>query len=127
MKKLFKLFALLLVCLAVTFTIACEKEVTVDSISVVESTIPESILTTEIDSKIGEIKIDVKKSDDTTEQISLSKNMISEEDYAKLATEGNHEIKVKYEGKELTDGRRSHHEKRGRWQGVLLWRGAKEG
>ena len=102
MKKLFKLFALLLICLAVTFTIACEKEVTVDSISVVESTIPESILTTEIDSKIGEIKIDVKKSDDTTEQISLSKNMISEEDYAKLATEGNHEIKVKYEGKELT-------------------------
>ena len=102
MKKLTKLFALLLVFGIIIFSLACDKEVKVESISVVEESIPTEILLTEVDDKIDDIKIEVKKSDDSVETINLNKSMISEEDYSKLSTEGTHTIKVTYEGKELT-------------------------
>ena len=102
MKKLTKLFALLLVFGIIIFSLACDKEVKVESISVVEESIPTEILLTEVDDKIDDIKIKVKKSDDSVETINLNKYMIYEEDYSKLSTEGTHTIKVTYEGKELT-------------------------
>jgi len=102
MKKLMKLFALLLVFGALVFSLACNDEATVESISVLEDSVPSEILLTEVDDKIDDIKIEVKKSDDSVETINLTKSMISEDDYKKLSTEGTHTIKVTYEGKEVS-------------------------
>ena len=102
MKKLLKLFALLLVFGILAFSVACEDEVTIESISVVESSIPSEVLINDIDEIFNKIKIDVKKSDDSVETINLNKSMISEDDYNKLSAEGEHTIKVTYDGKEVT-------------------------
>ena len=72
--------------------------VVIESISVVSESIPDSILTTEIDDKIDDIKINVLKSDDSTSTVNVNKDMISSSDYESLSTEGTHEITITYEG-----------------------------
>ena len=77
-------------------------EPVIESIQVVESSIPEQIYVDEVNSKLTNIKIKVLKSDDTTEEVNLSTSMISAADLAKLSAEGTHTIKVTYEGLETS-------------------------
>ena len=103
MKKITKIFTLLLTFAMFAFAVSCKDEpVTVSSISLVQESVPAEILTTEVDDKIDDIKINVLKSDETSEVINLTKEMISADDLAKLATEGTYTITVTYEGKTLS-------------------------
>lgn len=79
---------------------SCTNEVTVSSITVDESSLPESILVENVENEILNIKLNVINSDDTTTVVTLTKDMISDTDYNKLLTVGTHEITVKYEGVE---------------------------
>ena len=79
-----------------------EPKVTVSSIQVVETSIPESVLTSEVNDKLDDIEIVITKSDSSTETVKLSTTMIPSADLAKLATAGTHIITVKYSGKETT-------------------------
>lgn len=99
-----KLFALLLGILCVFTLVSCgdTSEVVIDSIEVLTESIPTEILTTEVDDKLDDIEIKVIKSDGNEEVVNLSKSMISDTDYAKLATEGSHTITITYEGKDVT-------------------------
>ena len=105
MKKLFKLLVVLFVLCSITTVVSCDDKepeqqvVTIDSISVDETSIPTSILNTEVENKLSQIKINVLKSDGSTEVITLNKSMISSDDLAKLSEEGSHTITVNYEGK----------------------------
>lgn len=106
MKKIFKIFTLLLLLCSLIYVGSCKKpdegkeepkeEVKIEKIQIVESTVPESLLISEVDEKIEDIKIKVSKNNGTEEQINLTKNMISLADYALLSVEGTHTIKVKY-------------------------------
>ena len=99
MKKLTKLFALLITAQALLFAVACnDEEVKIDSVSVVESTIPQSMLTTEVSDKLDDIQLKIVKSDDSEQIINVSESMISASDLAKLANAGTHTINVTYEG-----------------------------
>ena len=103
MKKTLKFLSLLFLVLGAVLVIAgCKKDVKIESISVISESVPESILTTEIDQGISKIQIKVVKSDDSEEIINASKSMISEEEYNKLSNEGTYTIKIKYEGFEAT-------------------------
>lgn len=104
MKK--KLLTFLFILFA-TFSLAsCGKleqpKVTVSSIAVVESTIPASVLTTEVNDKLDDIQITIIKSDNSTETVNLSTSMIPSADLAKLEAAGTHTITVKHQGKETT-------------------------
>ncbi len=108
MKKIIKGCALIFV-LVLLFSVAscksCKKpqgDPVIESIEIIESSIPTTIYTTEINTKLDDIQIKVLKSDDSTETINLSTSMISATDLAKLQTEGTHTIKVTYEGFEAT-------------------------
>ncbi len=107
MRKIIKVCALIfafVLLFSVTGCKSCkkEKDPVIESIEVVESTIPSSIYTTEIASKLDDIQIKVLKSDDSSETINLSTSMISATDLAKLQAAGTHSIKVTYEGFEAT-------------------------
>lgn len=92
MKKILILFTLVVCLLSLT---ACKNKVT--AINIVENTVPEIIDISELDSKLAEIKIELvmKKGDNSL--ISLSKEMISTEDYTKLTNLGTNTVVVKYE------------------------------
>lgn len=79
-----------------------QPKVTISSISVVESTIPTSVLTTEVNDKLDDIQITITKSDASTETINLSTTMIPSADLAKLETAGTHTITIKHQGKTTT-------------------------
>ena len=99
-----RLFALFLTIVCIFGLLSCNNtnEVFVESLAVVEDSIPAEILSTEIDDKIDDIKIKVIKSDKTEEIINLDKSMISQADISKLASEGTHTITVTYEEKNTT-------------------------
>ena len=102
MRKVMKLMSLFIMLGIVSFVIGCNNgssdPVVIESISVVSETVPTSILTTEIDDKIDDIKINVLKSDDSSITVNINKNMISSSDYESLSTEGSHVITITYEG-----------------------------
>ena len=99
MKKIVRIFTLLMLVGLFIFVVGCgETKVTIESISVVSESIPSAILSTELDDKLDDIKINVEKSDDSVETINLSKSMISSSDLAKLSQAGSHEITINYEG-----------------------------
>lgn len=103
MKKFIKLVILLFAITPVILFSGCVgDEVKIVSISIVEDTIPSSIYSDEIDQKLNSIKIEVVKSDDSSEQIAFSKSMISDSDYNSLSTPGTYNITVSYEGFETT-------------------------
>lgn len=101
MKKITRVIMLLLL-LGCLVLVGCKKdddqEITISSIGVVETSIPESILNTELDSKIDDITIQINYSDNNTSTVNLNKSMISSEDLAKLSNPGTHTITVNYEG-----------------------------
>ena len=103
MKKITKVFTLLLTIATLAFVVSCnDKTPTIESVSVVETTLPGEILTTEVNDKIDDIKLLVTKSDDSTEEVNVTLEMISADDLAKLANEGTHTIIINYEGKTVT-------------------------
>lgn len=125
MKKYIKFFALLLIFSALIFVVGCRKKdvdntdnngttenggsgnggttiVTIVSIEIDETTIPESVLTIESANILETIKLKVNKSDNSVETINVSKSMISESDLAKITEEGTHKITVKYENLETS-------------------------
>ena len=102
MRKIMKVFTLFLMLGVILFAASCggnnNTPATIDSISVVSESVPTTILTTELDDKIDDIKIEVKMSDGEVKTVYVSKSMISSDDYAKLANEGTYTITINYEG-----------------------------
>ena len=96
MKNIFKFFALLLLFGTLSFVVGCQKEVEITSIAVDLSTVDAEILTTELDSKLNKIIINVLKSDDSVEKVNFNKSMISDSDYQKLQAEGTHTVTITY-------------------------------
>ena len=106
MKKIIKGCALIFIFVLLFCVTSCKsckkkKDPVIESIEIVETSVPQSIYTTEISNKLDDIQIKVLKSDDSTETINLSTSMISSDDLAKLSTAGTHTIKVTYEGFEV--------------------------
>lgn len=99
LRRMFLAIALVATC---GLFVACSGEVKVENISVIPSTVPNSILTTEVDQKIADITLRVIMSDGTTKEVKVTKDMIPAEDYAKLSTEGTKVIKITYEGITVT-------------------------
>lgn len=102
MKRTKSFLTLLFMVLALFLVVGCttKKDPTVESIEVDSTTVPESILNTEVDSKLGTIKLKLIYSDDSVKTTDLKKSMISDEDYNKLSSEGTYTITITYE--ELT-------------------------
>ncbi len=96
MKKIFALFIVFVVSLTI---VGCNNDTTVESISVIESTIPETILISEVNEKLNTIKIEVTKTDKNKETIYLKSEMISSEDLKKLEVAGQYSITITYENK----------------------------
>lgn len=100
MKTIKKVLSLLLVLLALVVICGCgDKEPTLESIKVDSSSVPTSILSTEVDSEITKIKIILVYSDNSAKTKNLNKDMISSEDYQKLSKAGTYDITIKYEEK----------------------------
>ncbi len=103
MNKIMKGLALSFLLVIIIFSSSCsckncgKDKDKVEEISVVTETLPASILTTEVDDKIDDIKIKVVKRNGDEETINITKSMISVEDYAKLSTAGTYTITVTYE------------------------------
>lgn len=96
MKNRLLIIALVVLC-SITL-IGCKKEVKVESIEIDNSTIPSFVLNSAVEDYIVDIKINVKKSDDSSETINVTKEMLSSEDYTKLQSTGTHTVKISYEG-----------------------------
>lgn len=106
MKRIIKVCALVFAFVLLFSVAGCksckkEKDPVIESIEIVESSVPESIYTNEVLDKLDDIQIKVLKSDNNSETINLSTSMISAADLAKLNTEGTHTVKVTYEGFEV--------------------------
>lgn len=106
MKRIIKVCALILA-FVLLFSLAgcksCKKtnDPVIESIKIVESSVPSKIYNTEIATKLDDIKIEILKSDGEKDTINLSTTMISSADLEKLNNAGTHTIKVTYEGFEV--------------------------
>ena len=96
MKKLLMLFVVLCSLIGLA---ACKEKI--ESININEESIPAVINVAELDTKLSTIKLEVvtKKG---TNVVNVSKSMISENDYAKLALPGTYTVEVSYEGLKTT-------------------------
>ena len=92
MKKIISLFILLLSILSIT---SCKSKI--ETIKIVEDSVPSIINVSEVDTVINSIKLEVTNSKGETEIVNLSKSMISEEDYMKLSNPGYYTITINYE------------------------------
>ena len=94
------LFYILFICL--TFSLFACGEVTIESVSVKEDTIPSYVslnsTNNDLASVLDDIKILVVKSDDSTKELPIQLEMLSVEDQQKLKTVGTHDITIKYSG-----------------------------
>lgn len=97
LKKLFSI-ALMILCFVSIVSCKKEKDIKITSVNVDSTTVPSEILSNEVDTEIIKIKLNVKYSNDSTEQVNISKDMISSTDYAKLSTEGTYTVTVSYKG-----------------------------
>lgn len=93
MKKIFILFTLLLCLTSLT---ACKKKIT--DIKIVESSVPQVINVSELDSELSKIQIEVVMKKGDNDIINLSKEMISTDDYNNLLSVGTYSVTVNYEG-----------------------------
>lgn len=93
MKKIISLFIVLVCILSLT---ACKNKV--ETIKIVEDSVPEVINVNQVENAISAIKLEVTKSKGEVEIINVSKSMISDEDYQKLSSVGCYNIAINYEG-----------------------------
>lgn len=103
MKRIIKVCALIFAFVLIFSVASCKSckknnDPVIESIEIVESSIPSTIYTTEIATKLDDIQIKVLKSDGSSDTINLATSMISATDLAKLSTAGTHTIKVTHEG-----------------------------
>lgn len=92
MKKIISLFILLISILSIT---SCKDKI--ETIKIIEDSVPSVININEVDTVINSIKLEVTKSKGETEIVNLSKSMISVEDYNKLSNAGYYTITINYE------------------------------
>ena len=92
MKKIISIFIVLVCMLSLT---ACKNKI--ETIKIVEDSVPAVINVNEVESVINSIKLEVTNSKGEVEIVNLSKSMISEEDYKKLSAVGNYTITINYE------------------------------
>lgn len=109
MKKFLKLFLVAVASFGI-FT-ACDKtqepektptqqvQATVKSIVVDATTVPAEIKAGQAEAEIAKIKLVVTMSDDTTQSVNVTKDMISAKDLEKLADIGTYKVTITYEGK----------------------------
>lgn len=102
MKKISRFLTLLFMIFALVFVVGCEKtpkNPTLESIEIDSTTVPASILNTEVDAKLGTIKLKLIYSDDSVKTTDLTKSMISDADYNKLSSAGTYTITITYSEK----------------------------
>ncbi len=92
MKKIISLVIVVVCMLSLT---ACKNKI--ETIKIVEDSVPAVININDVDSAIASIKLEVTKSKGEVEIINLEKSMISEEDYKKLSNAGYYTITINYE------------------------------
>ncbi len=93
-----KIFGMMIILLCVLSLGSCKKEKKVESISVISSSIPTEVTTENVDEEILKIELNVKYNNNEQETIKVTKDMISDSDYQKIKTSGNHEIQLSYSG-----------------------------
>lgn len=93
MKKLFVLFIVLFSNLCL---VACKDKI--NSIKINEESFPAIIDINSLDNELSKIKLEVLNENEEVTYVDFSKNMVSEEDYAKLANPGTYTIEIAYEG-----------------------------
>ena len=93
MKKLFVLFIVLFSSLCL---VACKDKI--NSIKINEESFPVIIDINSLDNELSKIKLEVLNENEEVTYVDFSKNMVSEEDYAKLANPGTYTIEIAYEG-----------------------------
>ena len=71
--------------------------VTTKSIEIVEESVPEFVILSELDSTLNNIELLVKKSDNTSQKVNVNKDMISDTDLNKLNELGDQTVKVNYD------------------------------
>ena len=103
MKKFIKVGALIIglivMAIALTSCKGCKggngdepQDPVIVSIEVISSTVPLTIYTDEVNSKLESIQIKVVKSDESSEVVNLNTSMISAADLSKLTTAGTYTI-----------------------------------
>ena len=109
MKKFLKLFLVAVASFGI-FT-ACDKtqepektptqqtQATVKNIAVDAASVPAEIVKGQAETEIAKIKLVVTMSDDTTQSVNVTKDMISAKDLEKLADIGTYKVTITYEGK----------------------------
>ena len=90
-----KIISLLIVLVCMISLTACKNKI--ETIKIVEDTVPSIINVNEVESVINSIKLEVTNSKGEVETINLSKTMISDEDYQKLSSAGHYTITINYE------------------------------
>lgn len=93
MKKVISLLIVLICMLSLT---ACKNKI--ETIKIVEDSVPPIINVNEVASVISSIKLEVTNSKGEVETINLSKSMINDEDHQKLSSVGYYTITINYEG-----------------------------
>lgn len=110
MKKFIRFFALLFLLGILTISCSCsckkngginsggnEPEIKITSVTVVNTSLPGEVLTTNALTKLENIQLKVVKSDNSEEIINVKQSMLKVDDLNKLQTEGTHKIKISYE------------------------------
>ena len=92
--KRISIFLIALICV-LTLT-SCKGKI--ESINVVESSVPTTINAKDLDSTLATIKVEVVDSKGNVETVSLTKDMISSDDYKKLSAYGTYTVTINYEG-----------------------------
>lgn len=92
MKKIIALFIVLVCVLSLA---ACKNKI--ETIKIVENSVPSVINVNEVDTVINSIKLEVTNTKGEVEIVNLSKSMISDEDYQKLSSAGYYTITINYE------------------------------
>lgn len=102
MKRFFKIIlSCLLLASVTTLAVSCENDKNkIDEVRLVASSVPNSMLIDEVDTKLTTIQIKVTKGGES-ETINITKEMISDADLAKLDTAGTHLVTISYEGFEV--------------------------
>ena len=97
MKKFLLITVITLFCLVMTGCSNSKNKNEVITISIIEETVPEYIILSELDDKIYNIQIEVTYKKGNKEVLNLDKNMIFPNDFEKLHTPGVHQVTVSYE------------------------------